>query len=278
MTASQNMRVNTHIWFCWPSPGQGKDVPCRIDVAMQRQTAAADMLALSQTFLHNLAAVAASLAGASGIHFHHHDASSFSLASQGCQKAAPCGIHNRTTESAVPQHPLDVEAFHSNQTVATAQLQSYLVTMFLPQILHANVPGTQNTNRFPAVLAALLFSGHSPSGTTQSRKLGFEVRGIRLLLPFRGGRETFDAYVDPDRRVGAGRNRHIAQVAGEDGIPFIGFPLERDGFDRAFNPPMPFDLHLSHMLNAKFFLESDGIPVGGKLRRETQSSRTGPRL
>jgi hypothetical protein len=35
MTASQNMRVNTHIWFCWPSPGQGKDVPCRIDVAMQ---------------------------------------------------------------------------------------------------------------------------------------------------------------------------------------------------------------------------------------------------
>ena len=66
------------------------------------------MLALSQTFLDNLAAVAASLAGASGIHFHHHDASSFSLASQGCQKAAPGGIGNRTTESAVPQHPLDV--------------------------------------------------------------------------------------------------------------------------------------------------------------------------
>jgi hypothetical protein len=90
------------------------------------------MLALSQTFLDHPPAPAASLAGALGIHFHHHDASSFSLASQGCQKAAPGGIGNRTTESAVPQHPLDVEAFHSNQTVATAQLQSYLVTMFLP--------------------------------------------------------------------------------------------------------------------------------------------------
>jgi hypothetical protein len=41
---------------------------------MQRQTAGADMLALSQTFLDYLAAVAASLAGASGIYFHHHDA------------------------------------------------------------------------------------------------------------------------------------------------------------------------------------------------------------
>jgi hypothetical protein len=74
-----------------------------LTVAMQRQTAGADMLALSQTFLDNLAAVAASLAGASGIYFHDRDASSFSLGSQGCQKGAPCGIDNRTTESAVPQ-------------------------------------------------------------------------------------------------------------------------------------------------------------------------------
>jgi hypothetical protein len=81
-------------------------------------------------FRHDLATTAALLTCPAGIDLDHFSPGSRSLGLQYADKSGPADISNRLGESVVPQHPLDVEAFHSNQPIAIKQKIRNFVYVF----------------------------------------------------------------------------------------------------------------------------------------------------
>lgn len=64
-----------------------------------------------------LTAPAALLACSSGIDFHNLYTGTLSLVFQDAQKAGPTGITDSPGQPVIPQHSLDVKAFHSDQAI-----------------------------------------------------------------------------------------------------------------------------------------------------------------
>jgi len=89
-------------------------------IPIERQAAmGAIVLANRQVFMNRLAAAAALLGCPPGIDFHDLHAGSFGLAVQNADEAVPASIGNRSVEPVILKHPLDVKAFHRDETVST---------------------------------------------------------------------------------------------------------------------------------------------------------------
>jgi hypothetical protein len=92
-----------------PSPGlesASQDIPRRVLISIQGTTAFAGVPALVQVFRNNLTAGRALLSRSPRFHFHEGDPGTLSLGSQRLQKAGPAGIRDRSSQPAVPEHPL----------------------------------------------------------------------------------------------------------------------------------------------------------------------------
>src|SRR5690242_7107202 len=72
------------------------------------------MNANSQKFWHVFTASRTELAGMIWGHSNYFTTGSFSLVSKHIDETRPSYVGNRSSESGVPEHPSDVQAFHSD--------------------------------------------------------------------------------------------------------------------------------------------------------------------
>jgi hypothetical protein len=198
-----------------------------------------------------LFAAIAPLACATGINFHDLNTGAFSLLFEDAQESGPTGILDRTGKPAVPEHPFDVQAFRSDKSVATDQVQRNLMAMMVPQVANAAVQFSETFDRLASVLAAFLFPGHGAAKTTKFGECFFVKPWIRLLFTFAGGQKVFQANVDPNGRIGTRLDGDFTEVTRQDDIPLVGFTLNPDSLDFAFVRPVDIDLDGSDELQAE---------------------------
>lgn len=225
------------------------------------------MHTFGQLFQDDRTAATALLACSTSRDLHDRNTGTLSLVFQRRQEAAPGGVRNRTAQPVVPEHPSDVQAFHRDETVATAQFQSSLVSVISPQVRNPGVQLPKLLHGLLAVLAALLLSAHGSAGSSEGWKLGLQVSGVGLVLAIGCGQKAFDADVYTNGGIVAGRDIDIPKVAGKDGEPLVTFELEADGLDRAIDCPVQLDLDRSDVLDAQLAVgkQLDAVAVGRKL-------------
>lgn len=236
-------------------------------IPVERQTAVRTVMpTYREVFVYLLAATAALLACASGIDFHNRSTGFFGFVLQDANETGPTGVTDRAGQPAVLDHPSDVQAFHSDQAVATDQTTSDLMMMLAPQIANADIHGSKASNGLTTVEAKPFLPTDGAALSPKFRQLSFQKPGIRLAFPVTGSQKRFQPQVDSNRRIVALRNGDFTQVTRQNQEPLVAFPFDRSGFDCAFDGAMQLDSDRAHMLDAKpVAVQADAVAVGRKL-------------
>lgn len=205
------------------------------------------------------------LACALGINCHELHASFLGFALQHAQEAAPGDIADCPSQSAVPEHPTDIQAFDSNQAISKDQFQSYLVMMLAPKVADASVDFLDTTNSLPPVASTLFLSTDSTTRAAQSGQSILEITRIWFLLALTRSEKRFQPHVDTNGGLAVVHDWHVWQFAGEDGVPLARFALNRHGFDFSLNGPMQLDASHANVLNAETFADKpNAVAVSGE--------------
>jgi len=201
--------------------------------------------------LSDLRPADARLACPSRINHQHLTPGTFSLGAQYLLEAVPSGISNRSGQPAVPEHPLDVQAFRSDQAESTNQTNSHLVVVFLAKVGHTGMQFGHLLAGFPAVAPALLLPAQAPAQPPQLGKFGLKVFGIGDRLAFAGGQEVRKADIDSNLRVRLLDDVQFAKVAGEDYEPLIAFTLGGDRLDYALPRTVKLNFYRADVLQVQ---------------------------
>jgi hypothetical protein len=259
------LTVNAH----WLSPSQestSQDVSGCVLISVQnKSTLKAFVLALRE-FLFNLSATPRTqLTCPCWINFNKLCTGTLSLVAKDVHEAGPTSIGNRTGKSMVLEHPLDVQAFHRNQSMRPDYFQSSLVVIFMPLVGDVGMKNTYNFGGLASIQASLFLATHGALSAAQSRQLFFKKSWVLYDFSIRGGEKIFKAYVDTDRRKCTRRNVDLSEIAGQNYKPRITLALECDGLDNALDGPMNLAADNSDMLNAKSIaVQVDTITVSRK--------------
>jgi len=104
------------------------------------------------------------------------------------QHCRPCYVDNRSSKSVVPDHPLDVQAFHSNLAVARDQVVGNFVSVFSAKVSHSSVqPVDLSTLLCPVASTLFLVRGRSLR-TPQLRQIAFQKSRVGNLFSVRSRR------------------------------------------------------------------------------------------
>jgi hypothetical protein len=112
------------------------------------------MNADTQALGHGLVGHRAILAGAVWEDFDYFSPSLRNFVGEYIDEARPRYVGNRLGESVVPEHPLDVHAFHSNLTVARNQLIGNFMPVFVAQVSNSRM----QPSNFLALLGSVFTS------------------------------------------------------------------------------------------------------------------------
>jgi hypothetical protein len=153
-----------------------------------------------------------------------------------CKKLALTRVFNCTGKPAVPQHPLDIEAFHSNYAVAIYQFDGDLVMLITAGIGNTGIKVPYPYALFFPEVAPLPLTAKAALLYTQFSQHCLKRLNCGFPLTASGRQKRFKAHIySRCRLTGSIRNSNIWQLAGGDNIPFITFALERDCFDLTFD-------------------------------------------
>lgn len=258
-----NSVVKSH----WPRPGQEctcEDVPRRVLVSVQDKPAVrAGVDALRQRLPHNDPAPGTILACARRIHGHHLCSGAFSLVAKDVHETAPGGVRNRASKRVVLDHPTDVQALHPDQPMRSDQIQRSFVMMLSPKVGNASMKNMNDFDGLTAIRSALLFPTDSSLGTTQCGQFRLEIARVLDAGSVGGGEKRLKSNVDAGSWLAAGWHSQVAEVTGQDYIPFVGLTLQCGRLDCALHLSVDIDADFADVLDAELaFDESDTIAIG----------------
>jgi hypothetical protein len=264
------MRTIIHIKFHRPCPGlesAGQNIPGRILVSVENQAAAR---ATEHTVFEGkgfpVSAARALLASPRRVHFHELDTGAFSLMSKRAQEAGPSGVRDRTGQPVVPQHATNVEAFHSDHSIATYKFERCLVTVFPAQVANPGMTPAEPFDSLAPVSPTALLATHRPAPPSEFGQIGLEEARIRFSAPVTGRQERVQSNIDAYRWQSAGLDLDLTEVAREDDKPLFRFQNECRRLHFALRGAVNFDLDAADMLNAKLIAgQTDAVAVSRKL-------------
>lgn len=181
--------------------------------------------------LSDLCAADAQLACPSWIDHQHLAPGAFSLGAKYLLKPGPSGISNRPGQPSVPEHPLDVQAFRSDQAVATNQTNSHLVVVFLAKVGHTGVQLGHLLAGLAPIAPTLLLAGKTPAQPAQFRQFLLEEPGIGDRLALTGGEEVRQADINSNLGMHPLRDVQFAQITGQNNKPLAALPLDAQGLN-----------------------------------------------
>lgn len=158
------------------------------------------MNANRQILLNRLAALAAFLACASGIHFHQQDTGTFSLVAQLKKELSPSCIKNALGKSSA-SHSQYVQRLDGYQLMLTYQSLAQMVRKVGTLVLDLQVDTLMAPKNFPSVLAFVLLSGDASTHTGKLALQPAEISRVVNLLPVGKCCERFQANVNADSRL-----------------------------------------------------------------------------
>jgi hypothetical protein len=162
-------------------PGTIKNINRSVLIPVDNQSTFVTCVnANTQSFWDGGTARRAFLTGSVRGYLDYLTTSSFSLVRQYCDEARPGYVGNRSGKPAVPDHPSDIQAFHSELAVARNQIIRNFMSVLLAKVCHARVQPTKSVFGFPTILSTLLFARNASAehGATRevrlSRIAGFQ--------------------------------------------------------------------------------------------------------
>ena len=201
------------------------------------------------------------------INHQHLAPGAFSLGAKYLLEARPSGISNRSGQPAVLEHPLDVQAFRSDQAKSTNQTNSHLVVVFLAKVGHTGVQLGNLLASLPAVAPAFLLPAETSAQPSQLREFGLEVLGIGSRLAVASGQEVRESDINANLRVRLLNDIQFTKVAGKDHEPLVTFTLGGDRFDFALPRAVKLDSHHANMLDAQAVARDPAaVAVRGELK------------
>ncbi len=173
-------------------------------ITMKRQAAGRAVVPANRQVLTDLFAARACLACSSRVNFHDLNASVFCFAFQDSNEAGPSSVTDRTGQPAVLEHIRYVQAFDSDESVATDQLDRSRVVMFATEISDSIVYFSEPTSKLASPAATLSLSANSSPCAAKSRDCSPEVSRIRLVVSVASRKERLQSNV----------NAHAAAITG----------------------------------------------------------------
>lgn len=258
-------RVDAHR----PHPGlesTSQDIPGRVLISGQGQAASRAGVLPDRNVLANFrSASTALLTRTPRIYRNHSGTGAFSLVSQDHQEAAPCGIRNCPAEPVVPDHPLDIQALHRDQTVATNQFQSCFIMMLAPLVRDMGMKNANDFDGFTSIRSALLLATQGALGAAQGREFFLKKTRVFDDPSIRSGQEVFEANIDSHGGQCTRLNVDFAEVTGQNHEPLVALALEHGRLDVPFYGSVNLAADHSDVLHAEpVIVEADTISVRRK--------------
>ena len=207
-------------------PGTLKNVLGGIFVSIHHQTAFASVNANRQCLGDILAARGADLARVVRGHLFYFTTSLCNFVCEYGDEARPCDVANRSGKSAVPLHPLDVQAFHSNLAVARDQVIGNFVSVFSAKVSHSSVQPVDLSTLLCPVASTLLLARERSLRTPQLRQLAFKKTRVGNLFSVRSRCELSEPNVQTDSREHVCDLDRLRNFASHHHEPSIGFTLK----------------------------------------------------
>lgn len=113
-------------------------------------------------------------------------------------EARPRYVANRSGKSAVPDHPSDVQAFHSNFSVAINQIIRNFVLVLAPKVGDTGMYSGYPSLCSPSVSPISLFSRKRALSTPEFREFLLEISRVVYLLSVRSGEEVRQSNIESD--------------------------------------------------------------------------------
>src|SRR5271165_5904554 len=232
-------------------PGTLKDVLGGILVSIHHKAASASVNAFSQRLENVLAARGADLARVVRGHLSYFTTSLCNFVCEYGDEARPCYVGNRSSKSVVPDHPLDVQAFHSNPAVARDQVVGNFVPVFSAEISHSSVQPIDLSTLLCPVASTLLLASKRSLRTPQLRQIAFKKTRVGNLFSVRSRRELSEPNVQTDSRKHVWDLDRLRNFASHHHEPFVGFTLKAKSLDRSLNLTVQTDANLADVLHSQ---------------------------
>src|SRR5271165_3811013 len=232
-------------------PGTLKNVERRVLVSIHHKAAFASVNASCQRLGNVLAARGADLARVVRGHLFYFTTSLCNFVCEYGDEARPCYVGNRSGKSVVPDHPLDVQAFHSNLAVARDQVVRNSVSVFSAKVSHSRVQPVDLSALLCPVASALLLARERSLRTPQLRQFAFKKTRVGNLFSVRSRCELSEPDVKTDSRKHVWDLDRLRNFACQDDKPFIGFTLKAKSLDRSLNLTVQTDADLAYVLHSQ---------------------------
>jgi len=230
-------------------PGAIKDINRRVVVPIEHQTATAPVNANVQVLGHVLTAGGTLLARVVRGHLSNLTTGPFSLVGQRRDEGRPAYVANRLGKPGVPEHPLDVQAFHSDLAVARNQFVRNFVPVFVPQISYAGVQLANLATSLSSAAAALFLTGKTALSPAQFGQRIFEESRVSDFFALGRDHKMRQPNVEPNSGKDIANLLRFGRFAGQHNKPFIAFTLQRKGFDLSLHFPVQAEANRADMLN-----------------------------
>ena len=145
-----------------------------------------------------------------GIYFYDHGTSPFSLVPEDPPEVVPANIGYRPGQPVVPQHPSDIEALHSEPTIAVHQSISNFIVILAPQLANASMQLGNLGYGLAPIFAAFLLARYRTLSSSQLRQLLLKKTRIRFVLTLVRRKETFQTDIEARRRILLRGNLHFS--------------------------------------------------------------------
>jgi len=245
-----------------------KDINRRVIVPIQHQTATAPVNAHVQVLRHVRTAGGTLLARVVRGHLFNLATGPFSLVGQYCDEGRPSYIAYRSGKPGVPDHPLDVQAFHSDLAVARNQIIRDFVAVFVPQIGYAGVQPSNPAFGLLPVPSAFLLARKAALSTAQFGQRVLQKMRVFNFFALGCCGEVRQPYVDANRRKDVADLRRFWHFACHSHKPFVAFALQGNRFDSSLYFPVQAHANRADILNAQAIAgELDSIAVLWKKNR-----------
>ena len=232
-------------------PSTLKNVLGGIFVPIHHKTALASVNASCQRLGDVLAARGADLARVVRGHLFYFTTGSLSLVCEYGDEARPCYVRNRSSKSVVPDHPLDVQAFHSNLAVARDQVIGNSVLVFSAKVSHTSVQPVDLSTLLCPVASALFLATERSLSAPQFRQFAFEKTRVGNLFSVRSRCELSEPDVKTDCGQKVANHDWVGNFARYHHEPSIGFTLKDERLDGSLKLTMQTDAQGADVLDCQ---------------------------
>ena len=198
----------------------------------------------SQRFV-DLSALAANLAGVSGIHLDQSRTACYSFVFEQSGELIPRSVIDVFSETMILNHSFDVQVLDSDKGISLSEGMTQLMCEVEPLIVDFQISSTESQSCFASVPASLLLSADSPMQELQSLVTSNEVTMIRNDCFVAESSEGFQTDINTNWLTSVNRNFEIDFTA-ERSEPLVSsVALDGQGLNLAFGNSMELDCDAS---------------------------------